>query len=1648
MMICPKLFFVLLITFLALTFQTNCSTSGPKCGLVVAKTGNDTNNCEEYNNACLTIERAMGLSKGDDVICVYEGTYYLTNTISLTSQTLVSIKGSQKTIIDASSGRKCVVVEGDYSPTIDGFTFQNCQSDDTTNAGSLSFRCTTTSPKPKLQNSVIQHSTGSIAGGVYIENCGVELTNVEIENNEANSESGESSGGLYCNTNVNNHNTNLQFDNVIIVNNANPKNKFANNIGNELNCFANSNVLNNCGTCSNGGNCLPSGVCVCLPGSSIPSPDCKYCSPGSYSNSTNSKECALCDQDYYSLGEGNTKCSQCPDKTTNSGKGSSECTPTKITGGITLLSQTSTSLQFQFQLLKIPFPVLGYHVWYQRVGSAAWDIEDLLPIQNIFHLTDLLSGTYNIKMCGYNDQGDGIFSDVQQFKTLQATVPDQISKIYSIPPTTATSFQFGWGEPNNGGDLILSYELLYRQADHQEWNGINITNDSSSSTNYNLTDLLSGEYDIKMASTNAIGQSKYSLEHSFWTSNAVPPSAITNIYLNGRTSSSLTIGWDIPWNGGKQISNYELKYCPIEKKTDSCDNINWQTIDFSNPSKPVYQIKNLLSGYYIVILRAENGISPNPDFSDNFVYETKNKTLPGAVTNMQEVGFTSSSITINWDKPDQGGAKLFNYRIWYNSTYTDSNATFNFFTLSNLKSGDYEISIQAQNEVGFGNHSKKIICSTAGPQTPGKISNLKKLAGGDTFLKISWDTPQNYGETITNYQINYTCTDCDNFYFMKNMNNNKKKNKNMNNNNMNNNMDNMNNNKKKKTYQTNIKNKNQQDKFETNNINDNLIWNEIRTGNSSTNFVINNLQKKKTYDISIIAYNSVGWSSHWSDILTITTDNSTTPKKISPKPTVSGKGSTFLTIDWTNPPDGGSPLTYYWFYWKNIGINDEYISIKIDVNKLDPLQYNITKLLNGTYEVVICAENLNGLGENSNPLIVQTLPPTVPSVPIDPKQYDSTSSSVSMLWVFPESDGGSEITNFDFYFKSITREGYKKHYNTPLTFLYQASDLLSGAYNVSMASVNIVGKSDFINFQVQTEPATKPSQIEGLKAISGTSTTIIISWNKPNNNGEPLVNYLIEWKNVKDLHYQNNSFYASDAIIYQLTNLLSGDYEIKLSATNKIGTSLPSVLNTSTSAATVPAIVQDIKEKNVSSTSIQLEWKIPNNGGRKIEKYEINYFLNNDNIHDFYDYYNSNVNGNIIYSDQNSVIIENLLSGNYSIEIKAQNEIGFSKNWSQIINIATLGPIKPGKINSINSNVYRRKILFDWAQPNNGGLKILNYNITCLNEKKTYLTNNTEINFKGLVPNTNYNFLIYAINELGNGPVTVFQNKTGSPYPGTVKFCMSLQTTSISIVIQWQLYDPDPVTFNVRINNDGKTIHGINVEYLAINDLLPNVNYSIQIQAQIGEYKGNWSQMFYYKTKKYKPGQVQNIDIKSITSDSVSFSWEAPRENGYPIDDYNIQIFDQKNDNPIIKVSQNTSISVKALMANTTYYIKISAHNYEGDGPYSEKKKFSTKQNKIKKQNLGLIIGISLAVAGAVLLAGASFYYWRRRKVIKVNPNVMVYSIDGEDSSSSENIYEKQQVEEQFISNLINDTINNNKSQYYNNMENDQVDENSRLLSD
>ena len=81
-----------------------------------------------------------------------------------------------------------------------------------------------------------------------------------------------------------------------------------------------------------------------------------------------------------------------------------------------------------------------------------------------------------------------------------------------------------------------------------------------------------------------------------------------------------------------------------------------------------------------------------------------------------------------------------------------------------------------------------------------------------------------------------------------------------------------------------------------------------------------------------------------------------------------------------------------------------------------------------------------------------------------------------------------------------------------------------------------------------------------------------------------------------------------------------------------------------------------------------------------------------------------------------------------------------------------------------------------------------------------------------------------------------------------------------------------------------------------------------------------------------------------MTSEEVSFTWSVPEDNGSPILDYSVEMYNEttKNFAEIASNLNQTSYSKSGLTENTTYQFRLRARNEIGFGNYSSKILIST----------------------------------------------------------------------------------------------------------
>lgn len=243
-------------------------------------------------------------------------------------------------------------------------------------------------------------------------------------------------------------------------------------------------------------------------------------------------------------------------------------------------------------------------------------------------------------------------------------------------------------------------------------------------------------------------------------------------------------------------------------------------------------------------------------------------------------------------------------------------------------------------------------------------------------------------------------------------------------------------------------------------------------------FQASNLTASTTYAFSIRALNTVG-----SSATALTGSESTTAAlSVPPAPTnlvFETITSSSISMRWTAPADSSTVTGY---------------KVRVDAGGLTavlaagPLTFAVSPLGPGTQHTFkVYAENGAGL---SVPLIgVETTTTTVPGQVRNPHVESAltTSSSLSVTWVAPQSDGGLPILE---YLVSIDSRTAVSIWNQ--TFAYTATGLTSNStHTFALVARNANGRSDTVTVTGQTlvaSPAVRASN-----GIKGSPVSIVLT---------------------------------------------------------------------------------------------------------------------------------------------------------------------------------------------------------------------------------------------------------------------------------------------------------------------------------------------------------------------------------------------------------------------------------------------------------------------------------------------------------------------------------------------------------------------------
>lgn len=193
------------------------------------------------------------------------------------------------------------------------------------------------------------------------------------------------------------------------------------------------------------------------------------------------------------------------------------------------------------------------------------------------------------------------------------------------------------------------------------------------------------------------------------------------------------------------------------------------------------------------------------------------------------------------------------------------------------------------------------------------------------------------------------------------------------------------------------------------------------------------------------------------------------------------------------------------------------------------------------------------------------------------------------------------------------------------------------------------------NFEVNgAGAATEPDAPTDLEAIPA-NTQMALTWTAPaSNGGSAITDYLIEYKLSSEpttwTTFADGTSTTATAVVTGLTNALS--YDFRVSATNSVGTGVPSSTATATPALSAPTAPQSLVAESNESGQSTLTWSAPlSNGGASITDYVVEYKLNSEPTT-----WTTFADG---VSSSTGAIVTGLVNGSlYNFRVSATNSVG------------------------------------------------------------------------------------------------------------------------------------------------------------------------------------------------------------------------------------------------------------------------------------------------------------------------------------------------------------------------------------------------------
>ncbi|MDA8686255.1 fibronectin type III domain-containing protein, partial [Robiginitalea sp.] len=682
-------------------------------------------------------------------------------------------------------------------------------------------------------------------------------------------------------------------------------------------------------------------------------------------------------------------------------------------------------------------------------------------------------------------------------------------------------------------------------------------------------------------------------------------------------------------------------------------------------------------------------------------------------------------------------------------------------------------------------------------------------------------------------------------------------------------------------------------------VNYEIFQNGFSIGDSGTtpSYTVTGLSDATPYVFTVFATDAAGNVSNTSNILIVTTQDSTAPSAIIDLAAANTTATT-TELSWSASTD-------------NVGVTN-YVILQDGVrigNAGNNLGFRVIGLSTATsYSFSVLAQDAAGNESlSSNSISITTLDSQVPTSVTDLVASNVTASSVDLTWSASTDNVG--VTDYEIYQDGLPIA------NVGTNLFFNVSGLTNATeYSFTVLALDAEGNSSQLGNSViiTTLDSEAPSAILDLAASNITDVSLDLTWSAAEDN-VAVTNYEIFQDGVSI----GNSGTATSFSVGSLTNATGYVFTVVASDASDNASISSNAVTVTTLDSEVPSAITDLSELNVTATSVRLNWteSVDNVG-------VVNYEIFQDEV------------SIALISNVSSYTVIGLTNGvTYTFSIRAIDAAGNTSEVSNLLEVTTIDIVSPTAITDlVASNVTDTTADLTWSAATDN-IGVTNYLIFRNGALLADAGTATSYTVTGLTTATPYSLTVVAQDAFGNtssvSNVVLITTLDSAP-PAPISDLAASNITTTSVRLSWTAANDNVLVRSYEIYQGGELIgtSGLNVSY-TVTGLLPETEYSFTVRAtdnSSNQSEDSNAAVLTTLPDTEIPTAITDLSASNTTDTTTDLSWSVSSDN---IGVVNYEIF--QDGESIGNSGTDLSFVVSGLTSVTTYVFTVVAQDAAGN---------------------------------------------------------------------------------------------------------------------